>query len=115
MPARSCQPCASIKCLFYPGRSRGRMGTFRCLSPTQTGTSSSCARRPSRTECISFYNCMKSELTQLPHLETFVQAAELGSFTKAARALSLTQAAVSQRIGALEKVLRQALFQRRGG
>jgi DNA-binding transcriptional LysR family regulator len=38
---------------------------------------------------------------QLPHLETFLQAAELGSFTAAARALKLTQAAVSQRIQAL--------------
>jgi DNA-binding transcriptional LysR family regulator len=52
---------------------------------------------------------------QLPHLETFVQAAELNGFTAAARALGLTQAAVSQRIGALERNLGVSLFQRRGG
>jgi DNA-binding transcriptional LysR family regulator len=52
---------------------------------------------------------------QLPYLETFSKAAELGSFTGAAKALGLTQAAVSQRIQALEKTLRKSLFQRRGG
>jgi DNA-binding transcriptional LysR family regulator len=52
---------------------------------------------------------------QLPHLETFSRAAELGSFTGAARALGLTQAAVSQRIHALERALGVPLFQRRGG
>jgi DNA-binding transcriptional LysR family regulator len=52
---------------------------------------------------------------QLPHLETFSKAAELGSFTGAARALHLTQAAVSQRIQALEKALESPLFQRQGG
>jgi DNA-binding transcriptional LysR family regulator len=52
---------------------------------------------------------------QLPHLETFARAAELSSFTAAARAVGLTQAAVSQRIGALEQHLDVALFQRRGG
>jgi DNA-binding transcriptional LysR family regulator len=52
---------------------------------------------------------------QLPHLETFAKAAESSSFTAAARALGLTQAAVSQRIQALEKTLRKSLFQRRGG
>lgn len=51
----------------------------------------------------------------LPHLETFLAAAELGSFTAAARALGLTQAAVSQRIQALERELRTALFRRDGG
>jgi DNA-binding transcriptional LysR family regulator len=50
---------------------------------------------------------------QVPHLETFAQAAEAGSFTAAARALGLTQAAVSQRIGGLERVLGVALFERR--
>jgi LysR family transcriptional regulator, low CO2-responsive transcriptional regulator len=53
--------------------------------------------------------------TQLPHLETFSKAAELGSFTGAARALGVTQAAVSQRIHALERALGVPLFQRRGG
>jgi DNA-binding transcriptional LysR family regulator len=51
----------------------------------------------------------------IPHLATFTRAAELSSFTAAARALGLTQAAVSQRIGALEHDLGVALFQRRGG
>jgi LysR family transcriptional regulator, low CO2-responsive transcriptional regulator len=52
---------------------------------------------------------------QLPHLETFARAAELSSFTAAAHALKLTQAAVSQRIHALEDSLEVSLFQRRGG
>src|SRR3954463_8868598 len=52
---------------------------------------------------------------QLPHLDTFLQAAELGSFTAAARALGLTQAAVSQRIQALEQALDVPLFERQGG
>src|SRR5690349_17384515 len=52
---------------------------------------------------------------QLPHLETFARAAELSSFTAAARALGLTQAAVSQRVQALEQALRVPLFRRQGG
>ena len=52
---------------------------------------------------------------QLPHLTTFSKAAELSSFTGAAKALGLTQAAVSQRIQALESTLGRPLFQRRGG
>jgi LysR family transcriptional regulator, low CO2-responsive transcriptional regulator len=52
---------------------------------------------------------------QLPNLETFVRAAELSSFTAAARSLGLTQAAVSQRIQALEQVLKRPLFHRQGG
>jgi len=52
---------------------------------------------------------------QLPHLGTFAVAAELSSFTGAARALGLTQAAVSQRIQLLERTLRRSLFNRRGG
>jgi DNA-binding transcriptional LysR family regulator len=52
---------------------------------------------------------------QLPHLETFAKAAELGSFTAAAKALTLTQAAISQRIRALEQVLDVSLFRREGG
>jgi DNA-binding transcriptional LysR family regulator len=51
----------------------------------------------------------------LPHLETFARAAELSSFTAAARALGLTQAAVSQRIQALEQALAVPLFSRQGG
>jgi DNA-binding transcriptional LysR family regulator len=52
---------------------------------------------------------------QLPYLETFSKAAELSSFTGAARALRLTQASVSQRIAGLEKSLGTALFKRQGG
>src|SRR5437763_8295369 len=52
---------------------------------------------------------------QLPHLETFCRAAEAGSFTAAARALGLTQAAVSQRVQALEQLLGVPLFERQGG
>src|SRR5205823_4936197 len=50
----------------------------------------------------------------LPHLETFALAAELRSFTGAARRLDppLTQAAVSQRIAALEADLGVKLFDR---
>lgn len=55
------------------------------------------------------------ETDPLPHLETFVRAAELSSFTAAARSLHLTQAAISQRIAALESELRVALFLRQGG
>jgi DNA-binding transcriptional LysR family regulator len=52
---------------------------------------------------------------QLPYLETFSKAAELSSFTAAARALRLSQAAVSQRVQALEKTLGLPLFKRQGG
>jgi DNA-binding transcriptional LysR family regulator len=52
---------------------------------------------------------------QLPHLETFSKAAELTSFTGAARVLRLTQASVSQRMQVLEKMLRTPLFKRQGG
>lgn len=53
--------------------------------------------------------------TQLPHLETFAEAAERGSFTAAARHLGLTQAAVSQRIQQLEVDLATPLFRRQPG
>jgi DNA-binding transcriptional LysR family regulator len=52
---------------------------------------------------------------QLPHLGTFSKAAELSSFTAAAKILGLSQAAVSQRIQALEKTLDVPLFRRQGG
>lgn len=51
----------------------------------------------------------------LPYLSTFSKAAELSSFTAAAKALGLTQAAVSQRIQLLERALNVSLFSRRGG
>jgi DNA-binding transcriptional LysR family regulator len=57
----------------------------------------------------------RAEFLPLPHLETFSKAAELSSFTGAAKALRLTQASVSQRIQALEKTLGTALFRRQGG
>lgn len=53
--------------------------------------------------------------TQLPYLDTFVKAAEMSNFSRAAGVLGITQAAVSQRIHALERELRTALFHRRGG
>jgi DNA-binding transcriptional LysR family regulator len=52
---------------------------------------------------------------QLPHLQTFSKAAELSSFTGAAKALRLSQAAVSQRVQALEIALGTPLFRRLGG
>jgi DNA-binding transcriptional LysR family regulator len=52
---------------------------------------------------------------QLPHLETFARAAELSSFTAAARVLGMTQAAVSQRIQALEQSVGVSLFARQSG
>jgi DNA-binding transcriptional LysR family regulator len=52
---------------------------------------------------------------ELPHLPTFIRAAEVGSFTTAAAELGITQSAVSQRIAALEKDLRASLFDRRAG
>lgn len=52
---------------------------------------------------------------QLPHLETFSKAAESSSFTRAAQALRLTQASVSQRVQALERTLGTPLFKRQGG
>lgn len=52
---------------------------------------------------------------QLPHLETFSVAAELCSFTAAGKGLKLSQAAVSQRIQALEYSIGKPLFHRHGG
>jgi DNA-binding transcriptional LysR family regulator len=52
---------------------------------------------------------------QLPHLETFAKAAELSNFTAAAKELGKTQAAVSQRMQALEQALGVSLFRRHGG
>ncbi len=56
-----------------------------------------------------------SVAAELPHLATFARAAEQGSFTAAASALGITQAAVSQRIAILEKEVRISLFNRRAG
>ncbi|NIP85013.1 MAG: LysR family transcriptional regulator, partial [Planctomycetales bacterium] len=51
---------------------------------------------------------------ELRHLQTFAEAAERESFTRAAGALELTQAAVSQQVAALERQLGVRLFQRQG-
>lgn len=51
----------------------------------------------------------------LPHLPTFTLAAELGNFTATARALRVSQAAISQRIQLLERLLGVSLFYRQGG
>ncbi|MFT3879683.1 MAG: selenium metabolism-associated LysR family transcriptional regulator [Gemmatales bacterium] len=51
----------------------------------------------------------------LPHLATFSKAAELSSFTGAAKALRISQASVSQRVQSLEKLLGKPLFKRQGG
>lgn len=58
---------------------------------------------------------MTPEEVQLPYLETFSKAAELNSFTAAARSLGLSQAAVSQRVQFVEKALGVSLFRRHGG
>jgi DNA-binding transcriptional LysR family regulator len=51
----------------------------------------------------------------LPHLSTFIEAADGESFTAAGRTLGITQAAVSQRIQSLEASLGRHLFVRDGG
>jgi DNA-binding transcriptional LysR family regulator len=58
---------------------------------------------------------VNTQAEPLPHLETFAEAAERSNFTAAARALGLTQAAVSQRIQTLERELGVPLFRRVGG
>jgi len=52
---------------------------------------------------------------QLPHLFTFLEVAELECFTAAGRCLGISQAAVSQRIHALESSLGNQLFRRAAG
>lgn len=49
---------------------------------------------------------------ELKHLRTFLVAAQQGSFTRAARELQVTQAAVSQQVAALERLLNVQLFER---
>lgn len=51
---------------------------------------------------------------ELRQLQSFVAAAERESFTRAAEFLELTQAAVSQHLGSLEKELDAKLFERQG-
>ena len=50
----------------------------------------------------------------LKQLETFVQVAELGGFTRAATVLRIAQPALSRQVRALEIELRQPLFNRHG-
>lgn len=73
------------------------------------------ARRYALGVCPDGSGPMSDSDEQLPHLETFSKAAELGSFTGAARVLGLSQAAVSQRIHVLERALGKPLFLRRAG
>ncbi len=51
---------------------------------------------------------------EMRHLITFARAAEMQNFSRAARALGVTQAAISQHVAALEKELAVSLFQRTG-
>lgn len=57
---------------------------------------------------------MRKSLVSLQDLEVFLKAAELGSYTKAARQLNITQPAVSQVIRNLEQHFEHTLFERRG-
>ena len=57
---------------------------------------------------------MTASIPPFKSLVTFDAAARLGSFSKAAEALSLTQSAVSQQILKLEELLGQSLFFRQG-
>ncbi len=50
----------------------------------------------------------------LKQIETFVQIAELGSFTRAAAVLRIAQPALSRQVRGLEVELRQPLFHRNG-
>lgn len=50
----------------------------------------------------------------LKQLQTFVQVADLGSFTRAAQVLGVAQPALSRQVRALEVALRQPLFDRNG-
>lgn len=54
-------------------------------------------------------------MRSFPHLETFVEAADRGTFTAAGKALGLTQAAVSQRIHQLEVAVGRQVFRRGPG
>lgn len=54
----------------------------------------------------------RQSLPQLDHLIAFEAAARLGSFTKAAQELNITQSAVSQQIRTLEDRMGASLFER---
>ena len=57
---------------------------------------------------------MKREMTDLKSMQYFVQVAELGSFSRAADALNLTQPAVSRLVRKLEKDIGLPLLYRKG-
>jgi DNA-binding transcriptional LysR family regulator len=57
---------------------------------------------------------LRRTLPALGHLDVFEAAARAGNFTRAGRALGITQAAVSYSVRALETDLGVALFDRRG-
>ena len=63
---------------------------------------------------IIFFNSMNKPLPPFKSLVAFDAAARLGSFSKAAEELSLTQSAVSQQLLKLEELLGQSLFFRKG-
>jgi DNA-binding transcriptional LysR family regulator len=52
---------------------------------------------------------------ELRHLLALVAVAEAGTFSRAAEQLGYTQSAVSQQIGALERIVGMPLFERLGG
>ncbi len=52
---------------------------------------------------------------ELRHLQAILAVAETGTFSAAAEQLGYTQSAVSQQIGALERIVRTPLFERPGG
>ena len=99
LQAKACRPGHS------PSTTRGRSGPHHLVG---------------RTVGRSSYDATEHDIderpdAQLPHLESFWKAAELGSFTGAAKVLGLNRVAVSQRIQALEQALGVPLFHRRGG
>ena len=57
-------------------------------------------------------NQVRISRMNLEHLKTFHVVASLGSFTEAAKALYMTQPAVSQQIQGIEHALRNPLFDR---
>jgi LysR family glycine cleavage system transcriptional activator len=63
---------------------------------------------------IKFINNMTAPIPPFKSLVTFNAAARLGSFSRAADEMSLTQSAVSQQILKLEELLGQSLFFRQG-
>lgn len=63
---------------------------------------------------VNISNTMSNHIPPLKSLMAFDAAARLGSFSRAADELSLTQSAISQQLVKLEETLGQKLFLRRG-